>query len=77
VRQDSEGLSFAVIPKALLPNLPIRAETPTAAELSRSEERAILWVTCLASFLFFNSFGSIGMALPAIQSEFGNSLSEL
>ena len=51
----------------------IRAETPTAAELSRSEERA----TCLATFLFFNSFRSIGMALPAIQSEFGNRLSEL
>jgi len=55
----------------------IPAEIPTAAELSRSEERAILWVTCLAAFLFFSSFGSSGMALPAIQSEFGNSLSEL
>lgn len=41
------------------------------------EERAILTVTCLAAFLFFNSFGSIGVALPAIQKQFGNSLSEI
>ncbi|HWH78808.1 MAG TPA: MFS transporter, partial [Candidatus Binatus sp.] len=34
-------------------------------------------VTCLAAFLFFNSFGSIGVALPAIQKQFGNSLSEI
>jgi hypothetical protein len=34
---------------------------------SRAEERAILAVTCLAAFHFFNSFGSIGVALPAIQ----------
>ena len=44
---------------------------------SRSEERAILTVTCSAAFLFFNSFGSIGVALPAIQKQFGNSLSEI
>ncbi|MGE5217070.1 MAG: MFS transporter [Chloroflexota bacterium] len=42
-----------------------------------TEERAILAVTCLAAFLFFNSFGSIGVALPAIQKQFGNSLSEI
>ena len=47
------------------------------AQLSRAEERAILTVTCLAAFLFFNSFGSIGVALPAIQKQFGNSLSEI
>lgn len=46
-------------------------------ELSRREERAILTVTCLAAFLFFNSFGSISVALPAIQKQFGNSLAEL
>jgi DHA2 family methylenomycin A resistance protein-like MFS transporter len=45
--------------------------------LSRAEERAILTVTCLAAFLFFNSFGSIGVALPALQKQFGNSLSEI
>jgi EmrB/QacA subfamily drug resistance transporter len=45
--------------------------------LSPAEERAILTVTCLAAFLFFNSFGSIGIALPAIQKQFGNSLSEI
>lgn len=44
---------------------------------SRAEERAILTVTCLAAFLFFNSFGGIGVALPAIQKQFGNRLSEI
>lgn len=48
-----------------------------AAAFSSSEECAILTVTCLAAFLFFNSFGSIGVALPAIQKQFGNSLSEI
>ena len=42
-----------------------------------TEERAILTVTCLAAFLFFNSFGSIGVALPTIQKQFGNSLAEI
>ena len=37
----------------------------------------MLTVTCLAAFLFFNSFGSISVALPAIQKQFGNSLSEI
>jgi len=37
----------------------------------------MLTVTGLAAFLFFNSFGSIGVALPAIQKQFGNSLAEL
>ncbi len=50
---------------------------PSSVHYSRSEERAILTVTCLAAFLFFNSFGSIGVALPAIQKQFGNSLSEI
>jgi MFS family permease len=45
--------------------------------LLKSEERAILTVTCLAAFLFFNSFGSISVALPAIQKQFGNSLAEI
>ncbi|MGH7873783.1 MAG: MFS transporter, partial [Candidatus Binatia bacterium] len=45
------------------------------ADLSRAEQQAILTVTCLAAFLFFNSFGSIGVALPLIQQQFGNSLS--
>lgn len=34
-------------------------------------------VTCLAAFLFFNSFGSISVALPTIQKQFGNSLAEI
>lgn len=45
--------------------------------IHHAEERAILTVTCLAAFLFFNSFGSIGVALPVIQRQFGNSLSEI
>ena len=44
---------------------------------SSTGERSILTVTCLAAFLFFNSFGSIGVALPIIQKQFGNSLSEI
>ena len=51
------------------------AAPPTS--LSIAEERAILTVTCLAAFLFFNSFGSISVALPTIQKQFGNSLSEI
>ena len=55
-------------------------QRPTAAplnSLSIAEERAILTVACLAAFLFFNSFGSISVALPTIQKQFGNSLSEI
>ncbi len=48
--------------------------TIDTAHFSPTEERAILTVTCLAVFLFFNSFGSIGVALPAIQKQFGISL---
>lgn len=57
----------------------MKRETPIIAPglFSPSDERAILTVTCLAAFLFFNSFGSIGVALPAIQRKFGNSLSEI
>jgi EmrB/QacA subfamily drug resistance transporter len=47
------------------------------AQHPSSEQRAILTVTCLAAFLFFNSFGSIGVALPAIQKQFGSSLAEV
>jgi len=45
--------------------------------IAPTEERAILTVTCLAAFLFFNSFGSIGVALPTIQRQFGNGLAEI
>jgi EmrB/QacA subfamily drug resistance transporter len=41
------------------------------------EQRAILSVTCLAAFLFFNSFGSIGVALPLIQQQFASTLAEV
>ncbi|HUR71244.1 MAG TPA: MFS transporter [Candidatus Limnocylindrales bacterium] len=51
--------------------------TAPGAALSIAEERAILSVACLAAFLFFNSFGSISVALPTIQKQFGNSLSEI
>ena len=51
--------------------------TSHSGNLSPAEERAILTVTCLAAFLFFNSFGSIGVALPVIQKQFGNSLAEI
>ena len=50
---------------------------PAGGRYQSTEERAILTVTCLAAFLFFNSFGSIGVALPMIQKEFGNSLAEI
>jgi EmrB/QacA subfamily drug resistance transporter len=49
----------------------------SARRFALTDERAILTVTCLAAFLFFNSFGSIGIALPRIQKQFGNSLSEI
>lgn len=55
-------------------------DVPSASKISErsdAEERAILLVTCLAAFLFFNSFGSISVALPTIQKQFGNSLAEI
>lgn len=57
----------------------IRATPSTVdtEQFSRREMRAILTATCSAACLFFNSFGSIGVALPAIQKQFGNSLSEI
>ena len=60
-------------------NSPMSNDHPTtvAPACSPAEERAILTVTCLAAFLFFNSFGSIGVALPAMQKQFANSLSEI
>jgi EmrB/QacA subfamily drug resistance transporter len=57
-------------------NPPIRS----AADLSfatSGEQRAILMVTCSAAFLFFNSFGSIGVALPTMQKQFGSSLAAI
>src|SRR3990170_2690889 len=59
---------------------PMTAQAPSAESsgaISRGEERAILTITCLAAFLFFNSFGSIGVALPTIQKQFGNSLAAI
>ena len=41
------------------------------------EQLKVLTVVCLASFLFFNSYGSINVALPVIQSEFGSSLAAI
>lgn len=68
------GVFKVVSGQSMAGNLPFGAGT---ANFSSTEERAILTVTCLAAFLFFNSFGSIGVALPAIQKQFGNSLSEI
>lgn len=36
-----------------------------------------LTVVCLGAFLFFNSFGSLNVALPSIQEEFGVSLAAI
>lgn len=36
-----------------------------------------LAVVCLGAFLFFNSFGSLNVALPNIQAEFGSSLAAI
>ncbi|MGH7782756.1 MAG: hypothetical protein ACREO5_02785, partial [Candidatus Binatia bacterium] len=44
---------------------------------SRHNEGAVLTVTCLAAFLFFNSFGSISVALQIIQKQFANTLAEV
>ena len=68
------GVFKVVSGQSMAGNLPFGAGT---AYFSSTEERAILMVTCLVAFLFFNSFGSIGVALPAIQKQFGNSLSEI
>jgi len=48
-----------------------------SASLMPGEKRVILTVTCLAAFLFFNSFGSIGVALPTMQKQFGSSLAAI
>ncbi|HEY7716841.1 MAG TPA: MFS transporter [Candidatus Binatia bacterium] len=63
-----------MIPWPMASQLKVRSEK---CRSRASEERAILAVTCLAAFLFFNSFGSIGVALPMIQKQFGNSLAEI
>jgi len=41
------------------------------------EQLKVLSVVCLATFLFFNSYGSINVALPTIQSQLGISLAAL
>ena len=43
----------------------------------KREEIKVLSVLCLAAFLFFNSYGSISVALPTIQNRFGISLTAL
>ena len=56
-------------------NSPIRSAASSL--VTRAEQRAILTVTCSAAFLFFNSFGSIGVALPTMQKQFGSSLAAI
>ena len=48
-----------------------------ADEPLNKEQLKVLSVVCLATFLFFNSYGSINVALPIIQSEFGSSLAAI
>ncbi|MBW8065591.1 MAG: MFS transporter, partial [Nitrospira sp.] len=46
-------------------------------ESLNKEQLKVLTVVCLAAFLFFNSYGSISVALPTIQSQLGISLAAL
>jgi EmrB/QacA subfamily drug resistance transporter len=48
-----------------------------APERKTQQDWKQLAVICLGAFLFFNSFGSINVALPEIQSHFGSSLAAL
>ncbi|MEK6562682.1 MAG: MFS transporter, partial [Candidatus Binatota bacterium] len=43
-------------------------------QTERREEWRQLAVICLGAFLFFNSFGSVNVAVPTIQAYFGASL---
>jgi hypothetical protein len=46
----------------------------TTSEHQRKREQRLLTVFCLGAFLFFNSLGSINVALPTIQIQFGSGL---
>lgn len=56
-------------------NSPLRSAASSL--VTRREQRVILTVTCSAAFLFFNSFGSIGVALPTMQKQFDSSLAAI
>ena len=47
------------------------------ADTEREPDWKQLAVVCLGAFLFFNSFGSINVALPTIQAEFESSLAAI
>ncbi|HEY1371736.1 MAG TPA: MFS transporter [Candidatus Binatia bacterium] len=49
----------------------------TVSDVPRKKEWPQLLVICLGAFLFFNSFGSLNVALPNIQTEFGSSLAAI
>jgi MFS family permease len=49
----------------------------TTSERQREPGQRLLTVVCLEAFLFFNSLGSINVALPTIQIQFGSSLAAL
>jgi EmrB/QacA subfamily drug resistance transporter len=49
-------------------------ETPSNASGKEGKQLAVI---CLGAFLFFNSFGSINVALPEIQKHFGSSLAAI
>jgi EmrB/QacA subfamily drug resistance transporter len=48
-----------------------------ASHSEKQQEGKQLAVICLGAFLFFNSFGSINVALPEIQKHFGSSLAAI
>jgi EmrB/QacA subfamily drug resistance transporter len=48
-----------------------------ASHTEKPQEWKQLAVVCLGAFLFFNSFGSINVALPEIQKHFGSSLAAI
>jgi EmrB/QacA subfamily drug resistance transporter len=49
----------------------------TESSQSTQQEWKQLAVVCCGAFLFFNSFGSINVALPEIQNHFGSSLAAI
>jgi len=48
-----------------------------ASEMKTQQEWKQLAVVCCGAFLFFNSFGSLNVALPEIQNHFGSSLAAI
>ncbi|NIO08908.1 MAG: hypothetical protein GTO40_13195, partial [Deltaproteobacteria bacterium] len=53
------------------------ARMGAAREPLNREQLKVLSVVCLAAYLFFNSYGSISVALPAIQTDLAIGLGAL